>query len=169
MRRHTLGSRSPRRPASSATGKGFDIPVRLLGREEDRRTELQSFLLRAINIYSKSSLSQDLNDKLLYVITALEYILLKDSSESLQKHIGKRMALLIGRSLEARIEIIKGYKRAYALRSAAVHHGEVLRDAEGVTNFMHDAWHTLNKLIGESDRFSTKAELIESIDDLKFS
>jgi hypothetical protein len=34
---------------------------------------------------------------------------------------------------------------------------------------MHDAWHTLNKLIGESDRFSTKAELIESIDDLKFS
>lgn len=150
-------------------GKGFDTLVRLLGREAGQRSEFQSSLLRAINIYSKSSLSQDLNDKLLYVITALEYILLKDSSESLQKHIGERMALLIGRSLEARIEIIKEYKRAYALRSAAVHHGEVLRDAEGLTNFMRDAWHTLNKLISESDRFSNKAELIESIDDLKFS
>jgi Apea-like HEPN len=149
--------------------RGFDTLVRLLGKEDDQRTEFQSSLMRAINIYSKSSLSQDLNDKLLYVITALEYILLKDSSESLQKHIGERMALLIGRSLEDRLEIIKGYKRAYALRSAAVHHGETLRNAEELTNFMRDAWHTFKKLIGESDRFLTKLELIESIDDLKFS
>jgi hypothetical protein len=149
--------------------KGFDALVHLLAQKEECLTEFQSSLLRAISIYSKSSLAQDLNDKLLYVVAALEYILLKDASESLQKHIGERMALLIGRSLEARIEIIRSYKKAYALRSAAVHHGEVLKDAEALTNFMRDAWHTFNKLINEADRFTTKLDLIEFVDDLKFS
>jgi Apea-like HEPN len=168
-----LRSRHPWRIDSTLLSKmkerGFDTLVRLIAQKEAHLTDFQKSLLRAISIYSKSSLAQDLNDKLLYVIAALEYILLKDASESLQRHIGERMAFLIGKSLEARIEIIRNYKKAYALRSAAVHHGEVLKDAEALTHFMRDAWHTFNRLINEADRFTTKQNLIEFVDDLKFS
>jgi hypothetical protein len=149
--------------------KGLDILVRLISLEEANRTEFQNTLLKALKTYSKSSLAQDLSDKLLYVVTALEFALLKDDKESLQKHVGERMAFLVGESLEARIDIIKSYKRAYKLRSAAVHHGAVLTDAEKVAAFMRDAWETFNRLINESDRFATKEELIDFIDDIKFS
>jgi hypothetical protein len=149
--------------------RGLDILVNLNGKEESERTEFQNSLLKALNIYSKSSLAQNLNDKLLYVVVALENLLLKNNTEPLQKNISERIALLIGKSLDDRLFIIKNYKEAYTLRSAAVHHGATLTETKAIENFLRDAWWTLNKLIEKADDFLTKEEMINYIDDIKFS
>jgi hypothetical protein len=140
----------------------------LMNEEEGKRTEFQNDILRAISIYSRSSLAQNLNDKLLYAVLALECILLKDQSESLQKHIGERMAFLIGESVEERRDIISSYKVAYALRSGAVHHGRLVTEEDSLQKFLPNAWHTINKLITEADNFPTKQEMIAFVDDIKF-
>jgi hypothetical protein len=149
--------------------KGFDPLVRLMNEKEESRTEFQNDILRAISIFSRSSLAQNLTDKLLYAVLALESILLKDQSESLQKHIGERMAFLIGQTVEARRDIISSYKVGYGLRSGAVHHGRVVTDEDTLRTFLPNTWFTLNKLITEADKFPTKQDMIAFVDDIKFS
>ncbi len=150
-------------------GKGFDTLVRLMNEEEENRTDFQNDILRAISIFSKSSRAQSLTDKLLYAVLALESILLKDQSESLQKHIGERMAFLIGQTVEHRRDIISNYKIAYALRSRAVHHGRSVTEESALVTFLPNTWHTLNKLITVADKFPTKQDMIATVDDVKFS
>jgi len=53
-------------------------------------------------IYSRNSIATDISDKLLFVLVALESMLLKDSNEPLQKNIGERMAFLVGDSAQSR-------------------------------------------------------------------
>ena len=149
--------------------KGFDILVKLHNQKAETRTEFQNALLSSLRIYSKSSLAQNLSDKLLYIVVALENLLLKNSSEPLQKNISDRMALLIGRSLEERLDIIRTYKKAYRLRSEAVHHGADLSETPDLKNFMKYAWWTFNKLVEKSDFFITREEMINYIDDIKFA
>jgi Apea-like HEPN len=149
-------------------GVGFDTLVALLNIPSEERSELQNDFLKALGIYSKSCIAQSFTDKLLYAVLTLECVLLKDERESLQKHIGERMAFMIGKSLEHRIAIVANYKQAYALRSGAVHHGREVTEEEILNEFMPNAWFTLNWIVGVMGRFKCKQEMIEYIDDMKF-
>jgi hypothetical protein len=150
---------------------GFDTLANLLQTPEQDRTDLQKDFVTALSIYSKSCIAQDLTDKLVYAVFTLERLLLKDSSEPLQKHISERMAFMIGKSLPGRIDIISNYKRAYNLRSSAVHHGgEVTHEEMEILNhFMPNAWFTLNWIVEAFARFKSRQEMLEFIDDIKFS
>ena len=147
---------------------GFDTLVALLTTSRTARTELQNDFFKALAIYSKSCIAQSLTDKLLYAVLTLECVLLKDESESLQKHIGERMAFMIGKSLEHRIAIVANYKKAYALRSGAVHHGRQVTEETILNEFMPNAWFALNWIVDGLQRFKCKQEMIEYIDDMKF-
>jgi len=147
---------------------GFDTLAALFTIPPASRSELQNDFFTALAIYSKCCIAQTVTDKLLYTILTLESLLLKDESESLQKHIGERMAFMIGKSVEHRIAIVRNYKKAYALRSGAVHHGREVTEAGILNEFMPNAWFTLNWIVGALDRFKNKEEMIEHIDDMKF-
>jgi hypothetical protein len=150
---------------------GFNTLASLLTKPANDKTELQKDFIKALAIYSKSCIAQNLTDKLLYAVLTLESVLLKDQSESLQKHIGERMAFMTGRSLEERIAIIDNYKKAYALRSLAVHHGRQVEkeNLEVLEQFIPSTWFTLKWIVSRLDQFNTKQEMIEHIDDIKFS
>ena len=149
-------------------GVGFDTLVNFLDSPSEERSELQNDFVRALAIYSKSCIAQSLTDKLLYAVLTLESVLLKDQSESLQKHIGERMAFMIGKSLEHRIAILANYKKAYALRSGAVHHAREVTEEEILNEFMPNAWFSLSWIVSVLGQFKTKQEMIEHIDDMKF-
>ncbi len=149
-------------------GVGFDTLVNLLATPHEERSELQNDFFKALAVYSKSCIAQSLTDKLLYAVLTLECVLLKDESESLQKHIGERMAFIIGKSLEHRIAIVANYKKAYALRSGAVHHGREVTEEEILNEFMPNAWFSLNWVVGALSQFKSKQEMIEHVDDMKF-
>jgi hypothetical protein len=150
---------------------GFDTLASLLTKPVGDRTELQNDFQDALAIYSKSCIAQNFTDKLLYAVLTLESLLLKDNSESLQKNIGDRMAFMIGRSLQERIAIIDNYKKAYVLRSRAVHHGRQVRKEEldVLEQFIPTTWYTLKWIVERLEKFNTKQEMIEYIDDIKFS
>lgn len=156
---------------SKMRGVGFDTLASLLKKPAGNRTELQKDFIKALAIYSKSCIAQNLTDKLLYAVLTLESLLLKDQSESLQKHIGERMAFMTGKSLEARIAIIDNYKKAYALRSLAVHHGRQVKkeELEVLEQFIPATWFTLKWIVTTLEQFNTRQEMIEHIDDVKYS
>jgi|ERR1041385_3927953 hypothetical protein len=112
---NTLRARHPLRIDESLMSKmrgvGFDTLASLLKKSASDRTELQNDFLKALAIYSKSSIAQNLTDKLLYAVLTLESLLLKDQSESLQKHIGERMAFMIETLLRPELQLLTITKR----------------------------------------------------------
>jgi hypothetical protein len=73
-------------------------------------SSFSSDILDALILYSRAGISKDAADKLVYMLVALESILLKNSSEPIQQNVGERLAFLIGNNLEERKKLKKIYK-----------------------------------------------------------
>ena len=132
-------------------------------------TEFQQDLLDALLLYSRSSLHKEIADKLVYILVAMESLLLKNSSEPIQQNISERLALFIGNSVAEKQQIISITKQAYALRSAFVHHGHEVADIETMTAFMKHAWNFFYHVLINKDRFSTKNDFLDAIEVAKLS
>jgi hypothetical protein len=135
----------------------------------ERRTEFQEKLLDALLLYSRSTREKDLAGRLVYMLVAIETILLRDENESIQQNIGERMAFIIGNNLEARRAKIRHLKDAYGLRSKFIHHGETIAEIESVRAFMLDVWTLFTTLLKVSHKYHTKAQLINSLDARRLS
>jgi hypothetical protein len=146
---------------------GFDSASELL--TLDRRTDFQGKLLDALLLYSRSTREKDLAGRLVYMLVAIETLLLRDANESIEQNIGERMAFVLANTLEERRATVRHLKDAYRLRSKFIHHGETIDDIETVRTFMLDAWRLFIALVKASHAFDTKAQLIDNLDARKLS
>ncbi|MGA2611357.1 MAG: hypothetical protein ABSH01_28250 [Terriglobia bacterium] len=141
---------------------GLDALSRLLARDE--RSPFEDELLDAILLHSRNSLFDDAANRLVYILAAVESILLRDSNEPVGKNIGERLAFVIGRTAEERTAIRDNVTHVYALRSAFLHHGRALREMDSLELFMRYVWTGFVALIHGMDKFRTKQELIEALE-----
>lgn len=146
---------------------GLDIMSELLVRE--KRTKFQEKLIDSLLLYSRSSLMNDLSDKLVYIFVALESFLLRSDNESIQNSIGDIMAYFISSEMQERVSIVTNVKKAYKLRSKFVHHGKTIEDLETLTEFMRNALRFFNQLIQNSNRFDTVEQFFKAIESEKYS
>ena len=141
---------------------GLDVISGLLIAE--RRTEFQDSLLDSVMIYSKSPLARAAEEKLIYILVALESLLLRDQNEPVQDNVAARMAYLIKDTADERRRVIGNVKATYAIRSAFIHHGHGIREGEVLGEFMMSVWELFLRLIENVDRFATRQELIETVE-----
>jgi hypothetical protein len=136
-----------------------------------KRNPFQKKLLDVLIIYSRNTVLKDITDKLIYILTALESIFLRNTNEPIQQNLGERIAFLIENSLEKRKRIIRITRDTYALRSRFVHHGSSIKDEdiEIMREFMKYAWQAIIQLIHSSDSITTPQALLDKIDDIKLS
>lgn len=135
----------------------------------DTSTQLSSALYDALILYSRQSLAVDVSDKLVFTLSALESMLLKDGNEPIQQNLGERMAFLIGQSSQERKDIVKNVRDVYGIRSAFVHHGQTARHVSIVDQFLIYAWTTFSRLLDLSVQYKTKTALIGALEDRKMS
>lgn len=135
----------------------------------ERRTDFQDVVLNAVRLYSRSGLAASPSDRLVYILTALESIFVRNRTEPLQDNIAHRMAFLISREREPRRRIIETVKGAYELRSAFLHHGERLEDLERFTRFMAVALRCMLAVVAGSERFESLEAFQTAIDDERLS
>ena len=135
----------------------------------DTSTEYCCALCDALILYSRQTIAVEVSDKLVFALSALESMLLRDSNEPIQKNLGERMAFLIGQTAEERKSIVKNIDETYRIRSAFVHHGQTARHVETVNRFLVNAWTTFSRLMDLSIKYKTKAALIGALEDLKMS
>ncbi len=135
----------------------------------EHSTEFQNFLYDALILYSRQALAVEISDKLVFTLSALESMLLRDSSEPIQKNLGERMAFLIGQTAQQRKEIVKNIEEIYKIRSAFVHHGQTPRHVDVVDCFLVNAWTTLSRLLDLVPQYRTKAALVGALEDRKMS
>lgn len=146
---------------------GLRILDNLLGLS--KRNQFQEKLLDTLILYSRSAISKDIADKLVYILVALETIFLRNGSEPIQQNLGERIAFLIEDSLEKRKRIIKVTRDTYTLRSRFVHHGRSIDDLETMREFMQYAWQAIVSLIHQSNSVLTVDALLDMLDDRKLS
>lgn len=142
----------------------------LLGPEE--QTEFQGAVLDALLLYSRSSLAKEYADKLVYILVALESLLLKDGNEPIQKGLGERMAVLVGRTVDERLAVIKNVTDTYRLRSQFIHHGQGIGidDVQTLQTFMANTWKCLYGIaVGNSGRFDSKQKFLDALERVRLS
>jgi hypothetical protein len=134
-------------------------------------TDFQEALLEALTLYSRSSLAKHASDKLIFILTALESIFLKDRGEFIQDSISLRMAFMQDVSVDGRRKIIDNVKTVYALRSSFVHHGHDIDMAhtKTLTDFMMNAWLSLAALILLAAKNITKKEFFDYLENRRLA
>ena len=134
------------------------------------KNEFQKKVYEALKIYSKHTLRRNPFDKLLYILIALESILLRNETEPVQQNLAERIAFAIAKTTDERKNIVKTIKKIYSIRSKFVHHGDqTIKEREELDNFLNIAWRIFVLLTQNINSFKTKDEFITALEDLKFS
>ena len=131
------------------------------------KTAFDKEVLNACILYSKAAFTSDPLEKLVYILSALESILLKNEGESIQQNLSERLAIFIAKELDDRKNVIRIIKNVYKIRSKYLHHGYKISDLEDLTTFLHYAWSFYLNLLEASSKYSNKADFIEAIEDQK--
>ena len=137
----------------------------------DNKTNFQISLINSLKLYSRVSLVKTFGDKLVYLLVALESILLKNTNEGIQQNIGERIAFTVTKDINERRSIIKILNDVYNLRSRFLHHGNEIdkNQLETLREFMRISWKFFAILIQNSSKYETKEQMIENLDKIKLS
>ncbi len=135
----------------------------------DKLTNFKKSVLTSILLYSKSAFTTEPVEKIVYILSALESILLKNGNEPIQQNLAERLAIFVAQELPQRKFILKITREIYAIRSRYLHHGYSSSEFELVSEFMKNVFTFFMKLIDVVDKFNSKEEFIEKINDLKLT
>ena len=126
-------------------------------------------VLTGVLIYSKSAFTSDPIEKVIYVLTALESLLLKSESESIQQNLSERLAVFIVSGLIERKAVIRTVREVYAIRSRYLHHGKTSEELNVIGEFLSYAWKFWLQLAPNILKFKNKEAFVAAIDDHKLS
>jgi hypothetical protein len=144
---------------------GLDKISSLLASESP--TNFEKSVLNSVFLYSKSAFTAYPVEKVVYMLSSLESILLKNENEPIQQNLAERVAVFTARKLEDRKFIIKTIKSVYGLRSGYLHHGHTSSELKLITDFMKQVWVFFLQLLANVERFRTREDFVNAIDDKK--
>jgi hypothetical protein len=134
-----------------------------------KRTALEDQILTAISLLSRSALTTDLSDRLVYVFAALESLLLQGETEPILHAVAERFAFFVADDGPGRRDLRERVRKVYGLRSRFVHHGQQSSEHDLVDQFLLDVHVFFMLLIGRSRDFESKAALLNRIDEIKLN
>lgn len=136
--------------------------------DSNNASEFERKLIEALLIYNRANVSRDPVDKLIYVLVALESILLRNQSEPIQAAVGDRLAFVAGKDADERMRVAALVRECYGIRSRYVHHGQSREELEPIKNLFIYAWYFFTRLIRSHRQFASKDALLESLERRKF-
>ncbi len=134
-------------------------------------TEFKSDLYATLLLHSRHSVAVEIPHKIVFLVAAIESLLIKDSREPIQKNLGERMAFIVGNSLAERKDVVRNVEEFYRVRSAFFHHGRSVepQDTDIVDKFFFNVWLCLSRLLAQVDQYETKDKLLSVLEDRKLS
>ena len=135
----------------------------------DSPKEFEKSVLNAVFLYSKSAFTADPVEKIVYILSSLESIMLKNESEPIQQNLAERVAVFTTQELKERKSIIKTIKSIYAIRSKYLHHGHVSSELKLISDFMVQVRIFFIRLLANAHLFSTQEKFVNTIDDQKLA
>ena len=134
-----------------------------------KRTKLEEKVYQSLMIYSRSTLMTNASDKLMYVFSALESLLVRDMNENLQQNVADRIAFTVSKVADERRKIVKNYKDAYSLRSRYVHHGHTIGETDVLKTFYYNVFRFFVNMVHFNLSHKTQDDFLSAIENLKYS
>ena len=134
-----------------------------------QRTPFQELLLGALVHYTKSALKSEFSERLLYVISAIESVFIRDPRENILQNLRDRLAIIIGTTVEQRRDVSEVIAAVYEKRSSFVHRGLHVGDVAPFEDFFIAVWSVMLKLLQNHRKWRTKDEFLAFIDNQKFA
>ena len=137
----------------------------------EKPSEFQTLVIDTLQTYSRCGLAKTYSDKLVYLLVTLETLLLKDTSEAIQQNVGERLAFTLYKDPERRKRVVKNFKEIYGMRSKFVHHGNDvdIEQVDTLREFMMNVRSFLGHAINNANTYQTRLEMIDAIENTKFS
>lgn len=137
--------------------------------ERQNLSPFEESVLNTVSLYSKVAFTQDPIEKIVYALSAIESILLRNHNEAIQQNISERVAFTLSDRLASRKDIKARIKEAYVIRSKYVHHGYTDREFDKTKEFLQDSWLFILGLLDATTKFKSKDEFIAMLEDRKLS
>lgn len=148
-------------------GGGLDKLSELLLKAD--LTEFEELLFTALYTFTKAISQISYHEKIVFILSALEIIFLKDSGEPIQISVGQRLGFLIDQDPNKRREAVSLIGDAYKIRSNFIHHGQENEDHEILRKLQFACWNALNIMINNHDKYKNKQEFMLYIERLIYS
>lgn len=132
-----------------------------------KRNEFQELLLGALLHFSKSMLKADTSERLMYVITALEALFVREG-EPIVQNLRERLAVMQGSALDERLKALETITKVYDVRSRFVHRAVAVADMSVLAAFFSEAWTAMFFVLNNYNKWRTKVEFLDYIDSFKF-
>lgn len=146
---------------------GLDRLSELLMKTE--LSEFEELLFTALHTFTKAISYSNYHEKIVFILSALEIIFLKDSNEPIQLSIGQGLGFLVYREPAKRKEVVSLIKSAYKIRSNFIHHGQEKEDYDILRKLQVVSWKVINLLIRNHSNFKNKQEFISFVENLIYS
>lgn len=141
----------------------------LLDKEESERTDFQNTILRAIHWYASHVTQQEVENKLLNLVTSIEVLLTPRDNSPIGNALAEGVAIIIGDSFEKRKKIKLKIQELWRLRCSISHGGKKYVLEKEVQGLSLLAFFTIVTLISYLDKFKTQTELLNWIEEQKLS
>ncbi len=135
----------------------------------ENKTDFQKDLINSLTTYSRSLLQREISGRLIFAFTALDSFLLKDQNENIQQNIAERIAFTISDDAQERIKIRNTVIATYGYRSRAVHHNQSIQEIELLNQFLQYIFRFYLLMIGRNMRYKSRQDLLNEIEQAKFS
>ena len=146
---------------------GFGIISRILSKES--LTKFEAKVLNFTFLYSKVGSTADPIEKIVYALSALESILLKNGDESIIQNLSERLAFSIAEGIEMRREVIRNVRNIYGIRSRYIHHGQKKEELKDIQTFLFYMRTFHKNILIHTSEYTSKETFINALDDMKFA
>lgn len=140
---------------------GFHEASDLVSR--DGLSEFEEVLLSSLTLFARSTAAPDFHDKLVYLLSAIETLLLGGATEPIQTNLGLRLAFLVENTREGRKEVDRLVRVAYGYRSQYLHHGKKQENYEVLMQLKHSAWTAIRNALTNKGKFAMHTQFIEAV------
>lgn len=135
-------------------------------RTQQKVTELDILILNAIKLFSKALGNHDFHERIVYIYSVLESLLLLDENSAIIDSVAKYLPLLITSDINQRKQVASTVKGMYNVRSAMIHHGKKKDIDMKQLKFLQVITRALIiSLVKLTPQKTTKREILKEIDD----
>lgn len=136
--------------------------------KEKKATSFQKVLLNALQLYGRSSTLKEPADKLSYIFASLEALLIADRTQSVND-LADRLVMFVDKAPAGRKDALRTIRTVYARRLSFVHSELTRQDLQTLEKFMVIVWTFFINVIGNANKYKSRLDFINAIDNLKLS
>ncbi len=126
--------------------------------------EFEQSVRASILLYSTGTTHHNHKDKLVYIMSSLEMLLVRHLSEAIEFHVEERMGFLLASDQAAASEVSRNIREAYRLRRKHGAFNLMPHDEESMTILASNAHRVIAMALLNSATFETKASFLDAIE-----